>query len=289
MKKFTLISEAIPISAYRDVMKQAGDVDYKSRYNELFNGQMRIYIPLSMQSSASKFIHDAHAHDYEILTNELTDAGYENIDFGNNTVCKGRNVIRMGKAIEHVIDLLVDQVNDNVWGANYRLRNVDDAYSQWQEDNKKESKLMLSKSKKHDQLMVVISRHPYDVASMSTGRDWKSCMNLFTGHEKEYVPQDIIHGTIIAYVTSIDDMNLTCPLGRILIKPFFGPRSNVLLKMENRPYPYEAKVIPEWIDTVKEWVEKANANSTPGKYKLPNDLYPDDIDLTVTHDPKVNK
>lgn len=281
MKKYIL--EAIPISAYRDVMKQAGEVDYKSRYNELFNGQMRMYIPLSMDSSANKFKKDKNADLHELLTNELTDAGYENIDFTNNTVCKGRNVLRMGKAISHLIDILVDQVNDGVYGANNRLNKVDAAYTQWQENHKKENREMRAKANQHDQLMVVISRHPYDIASMSTGRDWKSCMNLFTGHEKEYVPQDIIHGTIIAYVTSIDDKNLNCPLGRILIKPFFGPRASILLKMESRPYPYEAKVIPEWIDTVKEWVDKANATAKPGKYRLPNDLYQDDIDLTVDH------
>lgn len=283
MKIHEIIVEAIPISKYREVMKQVWSVDYKSRYKELFNGKMRIYIPLSKDSSASKFKKDKNAEMFELLTNELTDAGYENIDFNNNTVAKGRNVIRMGKAISHLIDLLVDQVNDNIPGANHRLQKVDLAYTQWQEYNKKENREMQAKAKQHDQLMVVISRHPYDIAGMSTGRDWKSCMNLYTGAEKEYVPQDIYSGTIIAYVTSIDDKNLNSPLGRILIKPFFDYEHNILLRMENRPYPYEATTIPKWVDVVKNWVNEANKNAKPGKYILPGELYQDDIDSTVYH------
>jgi hypothetical protein len=283
MKIHEIIFEAIPISAYRDVMKQTGKVDYKSRYNDLFNGKMRIYIPLSKYSSASKFKKGKNAEMHEILENELRDAGYEDIDFEKRTVAKGRHIIRIGKAISNLIDSLVDQVNDGVYGANARLNKVDQAYTQWQEDEKQENREMRTKANQYDQLMVVISRHPYDIASMSTGRAWKSCMNLYTGVAKEYVPEDIIHGTLIAYVTSIDDKNLNCPLGRILIKPLVDKKLNVFLRLENRPYPYEAKVIPEWVNVVKNWVNEANKNAKPGKYILPGDLYQDDIDSTVYH------
>lgn len=69
-------------------------------------------------------------------------------------------------------------------------------------------------------LTVVISNHAYDIAGMSTGRDWTSCMNIIDGINKVYVEEDIRFGTLVAYIISSDDTNIQKPYGRILIKPF---------------------------------------------------------------------
>lgn len=74
-------------------------------------------------------------------------------------------------------------------------------------------------SKKTD-YMIVLSRHPYDIAGMSSDRGWTSCMNLNSGTHNKHIPIDIKSGTIIAYVTKTSDKNLNNPTGRILIKPF---------------------------------------------------------------------
>lgn len=65
--------------------------------------------------------------------------------------------------------------------------------------------------------MAVISRHPYDLAGMSTGRGWTSCQNLDDDSECAYVPKDIKQGTLIAYEVAVKDYNINNPLGRILI------------------------------------------------------------------------
>ena len=52
-------------------------------------------------------------------------------------------------------------------------------------------------SKKTNKL-VVISRHPYDVAGMSTDRGWTSCMSLTDGIYKKYIINDVKGGTIVA-------------------------------------------------------------------------------------------
>ena len=93
----------------------------------------------------------------------------------------------------------------------------------------------LRSAKDQESFKVVISRHPYDIAGMSTDRNWTSCMNLGlkgihykdrdSGINKAYVPKDIAAGSIIAYLTSSSDvhengkMAIKRPLARILLKP----------------------------------------------------------------------
>lgn len=68
----------------------------------------------------------------------------------------------------------------------------------------------------------VVSRHPYDVAGMSTDRGWTSCQDLTRGSQCEYVPRDIKAGTIVAYMITKDDKNIENPVGRILLKPYIN-------------------------------------------------------------------
>lgn len=68
--------------------------------------------------------------------------------------------------------------------------------------------------------LICISDHAYDIAGMSTGRKWTSCMNIINGCNREYVMKDIEYGTLVAYLILEDDLNLEAPLGRVLIKPY---------------------------------------------------------------------
>lgn len=68
--------------------------------------------------------------------------------------------------------------------------------------------------------IVVISRHPHDVAGMSTDRGWTSCMNIRDGFNRRYVLNDVKAGTLIAYLVKKDDTNIKKPSARVLIKPF---------------------------------------------------------------------
>ena len=69
-------------------------------------------------------------------------------------------------------------------------------------------------------LSVVISRHPYDVAGMSTDRGWTSCMNLIDGVNKHYVAKDVKEGSLIAYLVDSNDLNIQSPKARILMRVF---------------------------------------------------------------------
>ena len=88
------------------------------------------------------------------------------------------------------------------------------------------SKELVDKKKKNQEYEIVISRLPYDLARMSTGRGWRSCMTLPTekdsegGQCHEFVKHDIEKGTLICYFIRKDDHKIESPLGRILLKPY---------------------------------------------------------------------
>lgn len=95
---------------------------------------------------------------------------------------------------------------------------------------------------------VVISCHEYDIVGQSTNRkNWHSCQDIYTGRYKSFVETGLQAGVLIAYYCTQDDnrvhtkgnhwsrthsyarvtdpngkpkINISNPLGRILIKPF---------------------------------------------------------------------
>lgn len=92
-------------------------------------------------------------------------------------------------------------------------------------------------SKKTNDLIIVFSKLPYDIATMSQDRSWEaSCMNLIDGDNRRYVKLDIEYGTIICYVTKETDPNLKNPLGRVLIKPFINKDKEIVLYPEAKMY-----------------------------------------------------
>jgi ribose 5-phosphate isomerase RpiB len=120
---------------------------------------------------------------------------------------------------------------------------------------------------------VVISRHPYDIAGMSTDRGWTSCMNLNDGMYKEKVKEDIKEGTLVAYLIKDDDTNITKPISRVLIKPLKNKNGNVYLEPENKIY---GQNILELKDIVSKWTLEINKDKY-GIFNLPKNLYSDNI------------
>lgn len=68
--------------------------------------------------------------------------------------------------------------------------------------------------------LVVISRHPYDIAGMSTGRGWRSCMNLVDGSNRQYVAKDLRAGSLVAYLVKSSDLDIKNPSARVLLRVY---------------------------------------------------------------------
>lgn len=150
-------------------------------------------------------------------------------------------------------------------------------------------------AKNKNSFKVVISRHPYDIAGMSTDRSWRSCMDLgfdpieyYTDNEfpddegsnSEYVSEDIKAGTIVAYLISSDDVHangkvaIRRPLSRILMKPFVSDEdpNNVAYSIGKI---YGANSKP-FTDFISKWLTKTvNTDTTDKGYIRNVNLYND--------------
>jgi hypothetical protein len=129
---------------------------------------------------------------------------------------------------------------------------------------------------KENDLMIVFSSAKYDILGMTTGRDWadNSCMDLISGNQRSYVKTDLKEGTIICYLTRVNDTNLENPLGRVLIKPFINLKNDkdVILYAELKTYGN----IPNsenFTDNIDGYMEKTQKLS--GSYKKLGCLYHD--------------
>nr|DAF93725.1 MAG TPA: hypothetical protein [Myoviridae sp. ctshb19] len=139
-----------------------------------------------------------------------------------------------------------------------------------------------------DEYTCVISAHPYDVLTMSTGRRWDmtSCMRLdypgkaIGGMYQAKVENDVAEGTIVAYAISPKDTNINKPHARLLIKPFFKDnngrpdKSHVSFRVETKVY---GTPVPGFVETVQQWLRKVNKDAEAGVYRLANGLYDDGV------------
>ena len=143
-----------------------------------------------------------------------------------------------------------------------------------------------------EEYKVVISRHPYDIAGMSTDRNWWSCMHLGTqginyktkeeGSNARFIKGDIKEGSVIAYLICSNDKHkngkyaIKKPFARILMKP------HVSLDDEgNRSYAYTIGMtygapIPEFYEFIEKWIkDELNKNAEGKEFHRPKTLYRD--------------
>ncbi|MEZ0262561.1 MAG: hypothetical protein ACAH80_16270 [Alphaproteobacteria bacterium] len=87
-------------------------------------------------------------------------------------------------------------------------------------------------------LMVVVTRNVNDIANMSTGRAWSSCMGSGGLMFDPYVPREIAAGSLAAYLVSEKDPEILNPLARVILKPYVQQRSvaNTLQACINRVF-----------------------------------------------------
>lgn len=140
---------------------------------------------------------------------------------------------------------------------------------------------------------VVISRHPYDIAGMSTDRNWTSCMNLGyagvvysdkpkveRGINAHYIRNDITAGSIVAYLVPSTDrtpngkIEIKRPLSRILMKPHQNNENqNDIVYSMGRIY---GVGLSDFRYFIEQWLKKnINVNTENKKYHLMSGLYMD--------------
>lgn len=128
-------------------------------------------------------------------------------------------------------------------------------------------------STKEGNLKVVISKHPHDVAGMSTDRGWTSCMNMDDGSNAHYLKADVKNGTHAAYLVNKDDNDIKKPLARIALKPYHSSDGDhTVLRPEESGYGTGDSAFHH---TVKQFAEKHYPTKHAAYYK-DKDVYDDD-------------
>lgn len=234
------LQEALKPSEYRPYVKNWD----KSKYKKKFGGKYRIYLELE------KTEEDKRINPY--VAYALSSIGYEIENYAAG-LCKkrgGKNPVRIGKVLQQNGDFDILKIFNN--------------------------DPIRSGSKKND-TMVVISRHPYDIVGMSTHRGWTSCMDL---HSKfsQWTGLEVEKGVLVAYLIKKDDTNITNPIGRIAIKPFFNDKNpkDVLLIPEKEVYGTNKRGFRE---TVVKWLDSFQSKKV-GNFTFPSELYNDTLDYS---------
>ncbi len=158
---------------------------------------------------------DAHKEKFE--KNKSILKNYKPLTYKN--YLKGIYEIHGDKRIFKISSLL-NTINKNMFIIDNYYRNLDDVIKTFN----------LRGQALTENLMVCISRHPLDIAAVSSGQRWTSCMTLPGYHPErteggQYytaVQGDIVAGTIVAYLISENgkDLKLPKPYARLSAKPF---------------------------------------------------------------------
>jgi hypothetical protein len=213
-----------------------------------------VFIPLKKAQSQSQDQLNATAR---AIRNKISQHGYDLIDYQKGIAQKKdtKQNIKIGKLLNKLreVELLQQFINDKT-----------------------------REGSKEDNYIVVISRHPYDIAGMSTDRGWTSCMNLDTGSNRIYVPLEIKAGSLVAYVTKATDPDLKNPTGRLMIKPFVNvmDQNSVDFGIESQVY---GTAVPGFVEAVSAWVEEVNSRNKLDQvviFKLDPNVYNDGINDT---------
>jgi hypothetical protein len=86
--------------------------------------------------------------------------------------------------------------------------------------------------------VITATNHPHDVAGMSTGHRWTSCMNLEGGGNRHYLPHELTAGTHVFYLHHKDDPEMKKPVARLAVKPYTSPEGHSTLIVDQNPQTY---------------------------------------------------
>ena len=130
------------------------------------------------------------------------------------------------------------------------------------------------------ELSVVISMNAHDIASMSTGRGWTSCMNLSDGGHKKDVYCEVRNGGFVAYLVRKEDKDIKRPIARIHIRRFDNKSGKSVAVPEESVYGTDKH---GFMDTVRSWLLRAQGGVEAGHYRRVGGEYSDTFGSSRKH------
>lgn len=230
-----------------------------------FSGGDRVYFPFQVEFEPDQ--------DEQYVINFLTEKGYV-VDWMSGTVEKGGRKERLGKVLIKLKETdprLKDETED--------LESIKESYNEMIKIYET-SNLRKSKNKN---LQVVISQNPHDIAQMSTGRGWTSCMNLAGEDEiKSNVYCEVGEGGLIAYLIEASDQNIQKPLARILIRRYVNNQGHSYAVAEDTIY---GNAPLRFLSEVKKWLNE-HQGFTKGTYSLTGSQHSDTLSSELLPNPE---
>ena len=95
---------------------------------------------------------------------------------------------------------------------------------------------MSTSRKQMKSCIICVTHNPYDVAGMSTDRNWTSCMDLNGGAYYTTALKQVRYGGMCAYLIQEDDLMVERPLARIAIKRLESDQGNFIYVAQNKVY-----------------------------------------------------
>lgn len=128
-----------------------------------------------------------------------------------------------------------------------------------------------------DSLLVVITIRPDDIATMSTGRRWTSCMELNKGAHYKDVFCEISDGGFVAYLINENDQDIDNPLARLAIKRFDSADGRSIAVPESDIYS-SGEEYPDLNKVVKAWINEKQGSIHPSTYTRMGGKWSDTFD-----------
>jgi hypothetical protein len=141
---------------------------------------------------------------------------------------------------------------------------------------------------------IIFTLSPRTFISQSTRANLKngitSCMNIFFGCNRRYVPTALASGAFTAYMVKVNknndmtgsdivDSKIIDPIARVVVKPFKREDSDDIYWYVDRPYVDRSQKIDDFGVKVKTILNKYhNSNIAEGKYMMARGNYVDTLD-----------
>lgn len=204
---YNLILEELTDKQKKDVDFFAAKRDEHMSFGPIFKEE-RTYFPLK---NSELIVLEPPKEIFDVLEN--TDEGYYCPDYRQPYVYKKSDKLK-SKPVK-LVKILSKGLKDNPQKFNQLKKQFDER--------------LKTSRKENINCLICITHNPYDIAGMSTDRNWTSCMNLETGAHKDTALRQVRFGGMCAYLIKEDDKNIEQPIARIAIKRYIAS-NNMLYK-----------------------------------------------------------
>lgn len=209
------------------------------------------------------FTSSGNIENYQIegvVSEPLEEAGYKITDYIAGYCTKDNRIFKIGKILKKLQEQEIKELNNFDLIQDEIPAMEEEINDKWQSIINVFINSEVRRAKKHsNNLMIVISQDSHDIAQMSYGRNWDSCMNIEDGSKSEDLFCEIAEGGLVAYLTTREDKDIKNPLARISIKRYGSKHSGLsLAKAENSIYGNSVLGFKEF---VKKWLQEKNSET----------------------------